>query len=121
MLIISIFLFTVMSFSARATDPFDTCPSEAFLAQGEPASLYSVDLVSGNYALLSSSMGNSGVINAIGYNVLDNYIYGYDKSSESVVKIGKDYQIQTLSVGNFPAAHFFVGYEGSLERAIPNG
>lgn len=101
-----------------ASEPFDSCPSEAFLIQGEPSSLYSVNLVSGYYELLTTSMNTTGSVNAIGFNLADNYLYGYDKASTSVVRIGKDYQVQPLTVSNFPDVNFFVGDVSPVENAL---
>ncbi|MDD1779950.1 LruC domain-containing protein [Enterovibrio sp. ZSDZ35] len=98
--------------------PFDTCPSKAYLFQSKPVQVYSVNLVTGSTNLITNDVGmtNNG-INAIGF---DNgigdgdgfnhkYIYGVEKSTHSVVRLGSDFQAETVDVTGLPDVHFFVG------------
>lgn len=88
---------------------FDNCPTEAFLVQDTTARLYSVNLATGFYEEVASAMGTTGKINAIGFNVHDNYLYAFGYQSKTVVKIGADYQAVPLSVSNLPDVSFYVG------------
>ncbi len=90
-------------------DPFDSCPSQAYLFQGDPTQVYGVNLATGAYSLLEDDTGLSANINAIGYNVTDNYIYGFDIKNLNIVRLGKDFQAQTLNVSNKPNLHFAIG------------
>ncbi len=96
---------------ASKAAPFASCPSKAFLMQQEVAKLYGLNLVNGNYSLLSDDLGTTGKINGVGFNFHDNYIYGWGYESNTVVKIGDDYQVQSLTLTNSPPAgiNFFVG------------
>ncbi|KXF83396.1 LruC domain-containing protein [Enterovibrio coralii] len=102
---------------ASATS-FDTCPSKAYLFQSKPVQVYSVNLVTGSTALVTNDVGlDNGGINAIGFDngVGDGtgfehkYIYGFEKTSLSVVRLGKDFQAETIDVTGLPNIHFFVG------------
>ncbi|WP_407333609.1 LruC domain-containing protein [Enterovibrio sp. 27052020O] len=91
-------------------EPFDTCPSKAFLFQSKPVQVYGVNLVTGQTTLYAADTGVSGNINGVGFDFEDRYIYGYDTSRMRVVRLGKDFQAQTLNTSGLPTDHtFFVG------------
>ncbi len=101
-------LFTVLSFQAESA-PFSSCPSKAFLIQDTVAKLYGVNLVTGGYGLLSNDLGTTSKINGFGFNFHDNYLYGWGKQWETLVRIGNDYQAESLTVSNKPNTSFYVG------------
>jgi LruC domain-containing protein len=109
-------LFIALSFQAEA-EPFNSCPSKAFLIQDSVAQMYGVNLVTGNYSLLSSDLGTSSKINGVGFNFHDNYIYGWGYEWGTVVRIGNDYKAEPLTVSNKPDANFYVGDVGLNENA----
>ncbi len=89
--------------------PFESCPSKAFLMQQQVAQLYGVNLVTGDYSLLSSDLGTNDKINAIGFNFHDNYLYGWGYEWGTIVRIGNDYQAEPLPIDSNPGINFFVG------------
>lgn len=89
--------------------PFESCPSKAFLMQQQVAQLYGVNLVTGDYTLLSGDLGTNDKINAVGFNFYDNYIYGWGYEWGTLVRIGSDYQATPLTLINNPGINFFVG------------
>ncbi|CAH9058059.1 hypothetical protein PSECIP111951_01793 [Pseudoalteromonas holothuriae] len=103
--LLSSVLWSVASFAT----PFDTCPSKAFLIQGNTATVYGVNLVSGSYNTLANDMGTNNKVNAVGFSVHDRYLYGWDYESGNLAKIGKDYQLESLSVSGFAKTSFYVG------------
>ncbi len=48
-------------------------------------------------------------INAIGYNILDNYIWGYDRNNDKVVKIDADYNVISYEIADLPKYKFHLG------------
>lgn len=90
-------------------DPFESCPSNAFLMQQTVAQLYGVNLVTGDYSLLSNNLGTTDKINAIGFNFHDNYIYGWGYEWGTLVRIGDDYQATPMTLVNNPGINFYVG------------
>src|SRR5690606_25464049 len=56
--------------------PAFTCSTTAYLSQGAPANLYEVDVISGGNEIVAPTFFPEN-INAIGYNPLDDYIYGW--------------------------------------------
>ncbi len=92
-----------------AGDPFETCPSKAFLIQQTIATLYGVNLATGYYAELSSDLGTSNKINALAFNFHDDYLYGWGYEFGAPVRIGSDYQATPLSVRDLPGTSFYVG------------
>ncbi|HHB1596092.1 TPA: LruC domain-containing protein [Vibrio campbellii] len=90
--------------------PFSECPSDAYLIQGKPASVYSVDLVTGTYNLevASIGLGQSG-FNAAGFSENDGYLYGYDSENQRVLRMGSDFQGEVVSVSNLPSYGFIAG------------
>jgi LruC domain-containing protein len=96
--------------SAISADPFEECPSKAYLFQSNNVQIYGLNLVTGSYSLLEDYVGIDGNINGVGFNFIDRYIYGFNTSSLSVVRISKDFQATELNVSGLPADKtFFVG------------
>jgi len=95
--------------SSSIAAPFESCPSNAFLMQQAVAQLYGVNLVTGDYLLLSDNLGTDNKINAIGFNFHDNYIYGWGYEWGTLARIGDDYQATPITLENNPGVNFFVG------------
>ena len=113
-------LSTVLIFSFYVSvyaDSFDHCPSFAYLVQGSPATFYGVNLATGYYEELSTSMGTHSSINAIGFNSLDNYIYGFSNEFNTVVMFGNDYQIIPLVVNGLSNTSFYVGDVSNIDNS----
>ncbi|MGY3571428.1 LruC domain-containing protein [Vibrio paucivorans] len=101
---------TAILFSSHAlSTPFDTCPSKAYLFQSRPVQVYGVNLVTGTTTLLQDDTGTNGNVNAVGFDYEDRYIYGYDTTNMQVVRLGQDFQVQTLNVTGLPSHTFYVG------------
>ena len=66
---------TNQNFGDYVAPPFSGCTDSAFLYQNNPSDIYTVDLVTGDYSLMTGAPAVYS--NGVGYNVLDNYIYGY--------------------------------------------
>lgn len=96
---------------AFAVSPFDDCPTEAFLFQGSPSTVYAVDLATGQYRTVGTNTGAGGVINAVGFNETDRYIYGWNKNAGTITRINQAYRVEDLTVqSGLPAdKSFFVG------------
>ncbi|NMV12125.1 LruC domain-containing protein, partial [Vibrio parahaemolyticus] len=91
----------IVSAYAQAA-PFDTCPSQAYLFQSTPVQIYGVNLVTGSTTLLEDDTGLASGINGVGFNFTDRYIYGYDTTNKKIVRLGKDFQAETLDVSGLP-------------------
>ncbi|MGF1696405.1 LruC domain-containing protein [Vibrio lamellibrachiae] len=106
--LILLFVAILISLSAHSA-PFETCPSKAYLFQSKPVQVYGVNLVTGETNLLEGNTGTTGNINAVGFDFEDKYIYGYDTTHKEVVRLGKDFQSETLNVTGLPDHTFYVG------------
>jgi len=105
----SLFAFVILFSSHINASPFESCPSKAFLMQQSIAQLYGVNLVTGDYSLISSDLGTTNKINAVGFNFHDNYIYGWGYEWGTLVRIGGDYQANPLTLIDNPGVNFYVG------------
>ncbi len=105
-----------LSLQAEA-EPFTNCPSRAFLIQDTTAKIYGVNLVTGNYELLSSDLGTSNKINGFGFNFHDNYLYGWGYEWGTLVRIDSDFQAQPLTIIDNPETNFYVGDIAVAENA----
>ena len=90
-------------------NPF-TCEPEMIVLSGNPTKFYLVSPVSGSYEDQGTLIPADNV-NAIGYQVQDNYVYGYDQTVNTIVRINSD---RTLSMlyprpTGLPAAAYSVG------------
>ena len=102
-------LLSSLSFSAYAS-PFSTCPSKAFLFQGNPVASYGVNLVTGSYQLIEDDTGVNANINGLGFDEQDRYLYGFNTTQLQMVRMGSDYQVQALNLSGLPSdTSFFVG------------
>jgi len=91
-------------------DPFTNCPSKAFLFQSNNVQVYGVNLMTGSYSLLQNYVGIDGNINAVGFNFIDRYIYGFNTTSYQVVRVDGSFQATVLNVSGLPAnTTFYVG------------
>lgn len=96
--------------STAYSEPFLTCPSQAFLFQGNPVSSYGVNLVTGSYELIEDDPGVSANINGLGFDQQDRYLYGFNTTDLQVVRMGNDFQAETLNVSGLPEnISFYVG------------
>jgi LruC domain-containing protein len=99
----------ILANSTLSAAPFQSCPSKAFLMQQSVAELYGVNLVTGNYSLISDNLGTTDKINAVGFNFYDNYIYGWGYEWGTLVRIGSDFQAIPIALENNPGVNFYVG------------
>lgn len=70
--------------------PTFTCDAHGYLIQtvnSGSSMLFSVDLGTGAVTTVTTSVGGYSQVNAIGFNVLDNYIYGYAPDGSHVIQI----------------------------------
>ena len=84
-------------------DPSASCPSAAYLVQKGVARLYDVDLVLGDYSLLTDDMfsdGSTGKLNAAGYSLHDHYLYAWSYPHTTLARIGSDLKVEPLPVTN---------------------
>ncbi len=95
---------------ALAADPFEACPTQAFIVQSPLATpiTFGVDLATGNYATLAADMGTTKV-NGVGFNYHDSYLYGWDYGAATLAQIGNDFQAVALNVSNLTDKTFYVG------------
>ena len=106
----SLILLSGFSATSIGASPFSTCPSKAFLFQGKPVATYGVNLVTGSYQLIEDDSGINANINGIGFDEEDRYLYGFNTSHLNLVRMGSDYQVQTLNLTGLPeSTSFFVG------------
>lgn len=91
--------------------PFPACDTNGFLYQypGGPTQVHSIDMVTGADTVVPPNI-NGHEINAIGYNIKDNFIYGWDDSAnKTFVRVHSDHTVDPLSIA---------GYTGPLDNII---
>lgn len=106
--LLSLALLTSLSQQAEGA-AFDSCPTYGFLMQGSPAKLYSVDLATGFTETLAAHLGTNSTLNAIAFNLHDNFLYGYSNQHKNLVRIHSDYTLENLNLANMPDTSFYVG------------
>lgn len=105
---------------AVAATPFNNCPADTFLAKaslGDSAhDIYIVNLFTGDETEVGSNITDASntpyLINGIGYNPTDDYIYGYDIGNQNghVLRLDSNYQITDLgAITGLPTGAFNVG------------
>ncbi|GAA1724068.1 hypothetical protein GCM10009809_19820 [Isoptericola hypogeus] len=76
-----------------AAAPFE-CPAEGFLVQNTVPDFYAVDIATGESEQIADNIFPTG-INSIGYNVLDDFVYGVS-SADDVIRIHDDGATENL-------------------------
>jgi uncharacterized repeat protein (TIGR01451 family) len=107
--------------------PAWTCSAFAYLFQDPtvtpPGTIYQVNLATGGYTTYGTTADN---VNAVGYNTVDNFIYGWDSTNNELARIGSDSSVDDLGVpagmsAPDAAAGFNVGdFNGSGDEFISN-
>ena len=101
-LFIILISFYCQALVSQTSEPFN-CVTEAYLFQAND--VYAQNLASGN-ALLDGIDLTPSVINGVGYNPKDGYIWGSLKSpSNSIVRIGNNYEMTTYTLANAPYSY----------------
>ncbi|MEH6449541.1 MAG: LruC domain-containing protein [Oleispira sp.] len=120
--LIFIMLLSVSQLANSA--PFETCPTKAFLFQGNPTTVYGVNLVTGTDVVLQDDVGNfdgdlvvgNGNVNGVGFDdtiagdgTSLRYLFGFNTTKRKFVRLDSDFQQTELAVTNQPSGNFFVG------------
>ncbi len=91
---------------------FEECPAKAFLTQGSVPTTYGVNLITGDYNIIPGDMGVNQPVNAIGFNPLDNFAYGWSYEHKTVVRIHSDMSLEALAVKDISGGQGF--YTGDM-------
>ena len=95
--------------AVSAADPFETCPSQAFLIQDTTPRIYGVDLATGYVTLLSDHLGTSDRYNGAGFNYADAFIYGWSYEHRTLARLGSDFQLEPLTLTPALDDNYYVG------------
>ncbi len=90
----------------EAGTPF-SCTEDAYIFNGEYSTAYNLNLTNGNYQVQKRSINHN--INAIGYNVMDNLIWGYDTTSHKIIRVDADYITDSYTVEALPNENYNAG------------
>ena len=91
-------------------EAFEECPATAFLTQGSIPKTYGLNLVTGDYHLVADDMGVKQAVNAIGFNPIDQFAYGWSYEHKLPVRIHSDMSLEPLKVKNTAGSDgFYVG------------
>ncbi len=89
-----------------------SCSENAYVFYSDtftsPTQVNEIDLLSATNNPLSPDIHPNN-INAIGYNVVDNMIWGYDIVKHKVVKVDKDLKVASFDVAGLPEYSFHLG------------
>ena len=94
---------------------FSCTPNTAYRVQSNASNqtdFYQINLVSGATTLVKSNVipsAFSTLINPIGYNTRDNYIWGLRSSTSQLLRIGSDASVQVFFISGFSAAGYATG------------
>lgn len=99
---IILIIFSTQGVLAQTSEPFN-CVTEAYLFQSND--VYAQNLASGLASLDGINLTND-VINGVGYNPKDGYIWGSLKSpANTLVRVGNNYEVTTFTVANAPYSY----------------
>jgi len=102
-------LLLTVTTDITAAQPFESCPSQAFLIQDTTPRLYGVDLATGHVSLLSDNLGTTDRLNGAGFSYADAYIYGWSYEHRTLARLGSDFQLEPLTLTPSLDDKYFVG------------
>jgi fimbrial isopeptide formation D2 family protein len=110
-MIIAIIASFVASPQQSSAAPFADCNTNGLLYQypnGTDTTVYSIDMVTGQSDPSSTPTPTPQIsgrtINAIGYNVTDNFVYGWDNTNDTLVRIHSDFTVEEITINGFTTA-----------------
>lgn len=104
-ILFSLCIIIGLSINAQ-NEPFN-CDYNAYLFQRND--IYALDLASGSSYLVKEDV-TQGNVNAVGYNPADGYIWGsISTPAKSIVRIGKNFNVETFYIDELPTSGRFVG------------
>ncbi|KAF3903687.1 Zonadhesin [Arthrobotrys entomopaga] len=81
--------------------PLVPCSPEGYVIGN--ADFYSVDYLTGNLTMIASNINGGVLLNSVGYNVLDDYIYGTEATG-NIVRVAFDGTTSVVNIGTkFPS------------------
>lgn len=94
--------------------PYPLCDTFGILFQypgGVNTQVHHIDMVTGTDTQPSGSPITGHTINAIGYNMKDNFVYGWDDTQHTLVRIHSDYSVENLSITGYggPTSGIIIG------------
>ena len=98
------------NFSHDTTDDPLDCTTTMVQFVNTPTEWFNIDIVTGT-SMLEGLLNPPDNVNAIGYSTLDNYIYGYDQTTNHIVRMDDDLNLMQLfpNPPGLPANGFNVG------------
>ncbi len=102
------------AFAQQPTFNCNTGAGVGYLFQDLTTDVYTVNLLTGAATLQASDIlgPTNGAVNAIGYNLIDNYMWGHRQGTNELVRIGSDFSVQTFTIPGLPtnpADAFYIG------------
>jgi uncharacterized repeat protein (TIGR01451 family) len=95
--------------SPNVPNPF-TCNNTGYLLSGTPNTQISeINFATGATSAPVSLNGITGLINAVGYNVIDNFIWGYHQGNNTIVRIDSDLNVDEFTVAGLPNLNYVAG------------
>jgi uncharacterized repeat protein (TIGR01451 family) len=103
---------TTSSNDTTQAAPFAGCDTNGYLFKypGGPTDVHTVDMVTGDDSQVASITGRQ--INAIGYNIQDNFIYGWDDQNDVFVRVHGDHAtVDELTIDSYtgPSTGIIIG------------
>jgi hypothetical protein len=81
------------------------CSNDAYMFQNVTTDVYRLDMTTGSSTLLLSNINGSGAtksINAVGYNVKDGYMWGYNNNTDQLAKIYTNGNVEYFTIPGLP-------------------
>lgn len=94
--------------------PFPSCDTKGILFQypgGANTQVHEIDMVTGDDTQPAGSPISNRTINAAGYNTKDNYLYGWDDTQDTLVRIHSDETTENLTISGYsgPTSGIIIG------------
>ncbi len=95
--------------SALRAQSFGGCGSVAYIFQGNPTGVYSLDLASGYYNTVMNPVLPGVKLNAVGFDPINEYLWAADQASAELVRVDAGFNATTYTVSGLPVNNYYVG------------
>ena len=105
-LLFSLMLVPLGRISAQS---FGGCGSVAYIFQGDPTGVYSLDLASGYYNTVMNPVLPGVKLNAVGFDPVNEYLWAANQANAELVRVDAGFNASSFSATGLPVNNYYVG------------
>ena len=88
---------------------FGGCGAVAYIFQGKPTGVYSLDLASGYYNTVMNPVLPGVTLNAVGFDPVNQYLWAADQANAELVRVDAGFNATKHTAAGLPVNNYYVG------------